>query len=959
VESVQQSGRRWRPSLLATAVTGVVVAVSLTAFVVTRGIIYDQEDRLLDERRAEVGVLLQSSFGAAEAALRALAGVGAAAGDGAAADDAAAARAVFERSAEPIVTSDGVTVAAAVDDGAGGFEVSAAVGDRITVGSTLTGERAEVAARAWREGRLATELLDGDGPIAWLVVAAPAAGPVPAVALQESPIPRVPVPPSPGSPFGEMRAVLYASPNPNAEKILLTTERDGRRIEHGSEAVLDIGVERWLLVVGAREPLVGGLAHVAPWLLLAGGLVAAVLAGAVAETSTRRRSYALALVDERTRALRDALTERDETRAFLERLLDAGPVAVVRSTLPFSRLSYVSPNIERLFGHRVEDASVDGFLLDHVHPDDRAAFDEALDRLTQGASASTVDVRFRHANGDERWVTIDIVPERRGPNGDEEPAAATETSAPAAVAYLQDVDDRRRLEHVQREAQRAAEAANQAKSDFLSRMSHELRTPLNAVIGFAQLLEMDDLTVTQRDSVHQIVRGGEHLLDLINEVLDIARIETGRLRLSLEPVRLDDVVHEVVDLVRPLAVARGIAIPYKVPQTCGCHVYGDRQRLKQVLLNLIGNAVKYNRDHGRVDVDCEPVSDGRVRVRVADTGPGIAPEKLEMVFTPFERLDAETTGIEGTGLGLALARGLVDAMGGELGVESTVGVGSTFWVDLALTSAPVELAEAADSPPAPPEPARVSTVLYIEDNLSNVRLVERILAHRPHIRPIVAMQGQMGIELAQRHHPDLVLLDLNLPDMDGEEVLARLKAEPGCSDIPVVVVSADATARQIARLRASGASDYLTKPLDVARFLQVLDAHVGGPQPVATNLPRARREPIAMSILDTDVLSGLLELVGAGDGLAEMVATFKDESSARVESLRRAVASGDRAAVHDLAQSLRSIAGTFGDVTTMRVCSTLQEHAARGDDDMLVQLVDDLELALARSQRELDGYLTT
>jgi CheY-like chemotaxis protein/anti-sigma regulatory factor (Ser/Thr protein kinase) len=316
---------------------------------------------------------------------------------------------------------------------------------------------------------------------------------------------------------------------------------------------------------------------------------------------------------------------------------------------------------------------------------------------------------------------------------------------------------------------------------------------------------------------------------------------------SIEPVRVDEVVNDAIDLVRPLANARSITFPTRVGGACTCHVQGDRQRLKQVLLNLLGNAVKYNRDHGRVELGCQHMPNGRIRISVTDSGPGIAPDKLALVFTPFERLDAEKSAVEGTGLGLALARGLVDAMGGELGVDSVVGQGTTFWVELDMVATPLAVLDSSH-PDEPFDATRpqARTVLYIEDNLSNVRLVERILARRAHIRTIVAMQGELGVELAREHEPDLVLLDLNLPDIDGEEVLARLRSEPTNRDVPVVIVSADATTRQIERLLSSGATAYLTKPLDVDQFLRIIDEHLGATVPVTTpvktiDLPRPGR----------------------------------------------------------------------------------------------------------------------
>lgn len=369
-----------------------------------------------------------------------------------------------------------------------------------------------------------------------------------------------------------------------------------------------------------------------------------------------------------------------------------------------------------------------------------------------------------------------------------------------------------------------AERANMAKSEFLSRMSHELRTPLNAILGFAQLLEMDDLNADQRENVHHIVRGGNHLLDLINEVLDISRVETGRLSISIEPVPLVTLIEETVALVRPLASAEGISVSSVVPDDLdSAHVMADRQRLKQVLLNLLANGIKYNRPKGKVGLVLVESGD-RLHVEIRDTGPGIDEDQLEHLFTPFERLGAETTSVEGTGLGLALSKGLAEAMRAEIRVSSEVGVGTTFCVDLERAADP----NAAHAAPLSEELAAVagdqtSTVLYVEDNLSNLTLVQSILEHRPGIKLLSATNGRSGIETAIRHAPDMILLDLNLPDVNGDEVLRKLRRDQRTASIPVVMVSADATPRQIERFKSAGALDYLTKPIDVKRFLRVVD----------------------------------------------------------------------------------------------------------------------------------------
>jgi signal transduction histidine kinase/CheY-like chemotaxis protein len=375
------------------------------------------------------------------------------------------------------------------------------------------------------------------------------------------------------------------------------------------------------------------------------------------------------------------------------------------------------------------------------------------------------------------------------------------------------------------EANRRLRAADLAKSEYLSRMSHELRTPLNAILGFAQLLEMDELREDQQESLGYILSAARHLLALINEVLDIAAIEAGRLSLSLEPIWVADVVSETVSLIRPLADQQGILL-VSPTRTCLAHVLGDHQRLKQILLNLLSNAVKYNRPAGSVHLTCEDVANERLRVKVADTGPGIPPEALERLFVPFERLGSEHSAIEGTGLGLPLSKRLAEAMGGALEL-ATDPQGSTFWVELPLVEAPAS-AGAGQATVRLPEPERSEqsgpdlTVLYIEDNVSNLQLVERVMQRRG-IALISAMRPQLGLDLASEHRPDLILLDLHLPDMPGQEVFRRLQANAKTADIPVVVLSADARPTLITRMLDQGVRAFLTKPLDVKQLLELID----------------------------------------------------------------------------------------------------------------------------------------
>jgi signal transduction histidine kinase/ActR/RegA family two-component response regulator len=373
-----------------------------------------------------------------------------------------------------------------------------------------------------------------------------------------------------------------------------------------------------------------------------------------------------------------------------------------------------------------------------------------------------------------------------------------------------------------------ADRANRAKSEFLGRMSHELRTPLNAILGFGQLLEMGTLAAKQREGVEHILRAGRHLLRLIDEVLDISRIEAGRLQLSLEPVPVEATLRHAIDLVRPLARAHDVSVQLE-PVDERLHVLADRQRLQQVLLNFLSNAIKYNRAGGTVTASCARGEGSRLAVTVTDTGPGIAPDKLARLFVPFDRLGAEGSGIEGTGLGLALSKSLVEAMGGAIRVQSREDEGSTFAVELLLVAGPVEAADAAPVPAPVPgdsgQPAR--TVLYIEDNVSNLRLVESVLSHRPGVHVLSAMLGGVGLELARHHRPDLILLDRHLPDIAGDQVFALLREDARTRHIPVVILSADAIPEGALRLLDAGVREYLTKPLDVRKLLAVVDETLG------------------------------------------------------------------------------------------------------------------------------------
>jgi len=379
-------------------------------------------------------------------------------------------------------------------------------------------------------------------------------------------------------------------------------------------------------------------------------------------------------------------------------------------------------------------------------------------------------------------------------------------------------------------ARREAEMANAAKSEFLSRMSHELRSPLTAIMGFAELLSHSGLDEKQQQRAALIRQTGDHLSSLVNEVLDLSRIEAGDISISAEPVALLPLIDESLELMRPLADARSIMLNPPEFEADTWYVFADNQRLKQVLINLISNAVKYNRQDGAVRVQVTQADADFVRITVEDTGPGLEPAAVAKLFTPFERLEAAATDVEGTGLGLALSRRLIEAMGGQIGVDSTPGSGSRFWIEARLAE-PVAVRRThtkSDGLLDVREYPAERVLLYIDDTLANITLIEGILEQRPNVRLIPAMLGRLGLELAHQHRPDLILLDIHLPDINGEEVLQQLQADESTRAIPVVILSADAT-RDRDPLLAAGARAFLTKPIAMRQLLEALDSHLSEP----------------------------------------------------------------------------------------------------------------------------------
>jgi len=380
-------------------------------------------------------------------------------------------------------------------------------------------------------------------------------------------------------------------------------------------------------------------------------------------------------------------------------------------------------------------------------------------------------------------------------------------------------------------ARSEAEHANLAKSEFLSRMSHELRTPLNSILGFTQLLDMGELLPVQKKGVNHILHSGKHLLSLINEVLDISRIESGEFSISMEPIQLLNIIRDITDVMGPIIKEKQISLNLINSPNNKLFVLSDNQRLNQVLLNLLNNAVKYNRKGGSVSIECETSSrkhegNDYVRISIKDTGIGISQENILKLFKPFERIGAEKTETEGSGLGLAVVKKLIDAMKGFIGVESEVGKGSTFWIELILCKNQNESADKYNNLYVNNTELiqQSGCILYIEDNISNFELIEQVLnLQRPNIRLITNKNGKMAVELAIEYKPDLIFLDINLPDIDGSEVIKLLQLEEKTKSIPVIIISADAMSHQIEKLMKAGCKDYLCKPIDIKILLQSVD----------------------------------------------------------------------------------------------------------------------------------------
>ena len=516
------------------------------------------------------------------------------------------------------------------------------------------------------------------------------------------------------------------------------------------------------------------------------------------------------------------LDQRLRDQQFYTRSLIESNIDALIATDPSGIISDVNKQMEALTG-RTRDELIGAPFKDYFTDAGRA--EAGIKRVLSETKLTNYELTARARDGKETVVSYNATT-----------FYDRDRTLQGVFAAARDITERKILDHALQEtnlalqsAKLAAERANLAKSDFLSNMSHELRSPLNAILGFAQLMVSGTPTPTlaQRQSIDQILQAGWYLLELINEILDLALIESGKLSLSPEPTSLADVLNDCRGMIEPLALKHGIAVTF--PRLVDTpFVKADRTRLKQILINLLSNAIKYNRAGGSVEVFCTMSATQRTRIAVHDTGSGLTPEKLAQLFQPFNRLGQESGAEEGTGIGLVVSKRLTELMGGEIGAESTVGVGSVFWIELHATHAPrlvsVAIEHKADTRALAPSDAPLHTLLCVEDNPANLMLVAKLLERRPDIQLLMATDGIRGIEKARAARPDVILMDINLPGISGLIALGILAEDPETASIPVIALSANAMPSDIEKGLAAGFFRYLTKPIKVQEFMDTLDS---------------------------------------------------------------------------------------------------------------------------------------
>ena len=585
------------------------------------------------------------------------------------------------------------------------------------------------------------------------------------------------------------------------------------------ETGLQIGGQQWLLRIDAPLGQVPDAGYANAWLFSTVGLLSAGMLAALLLTVTGRTRRIEAAVAERTADLQREVAERQRTESALREseqrlrnIFDQAPIGIVYTNLA-GRVRDANPKLREMLGYGPDELA-QHTIGDLAHDADRAELAQGLGRLLRGELPELHSrSRLRHRNGQTLWVRMNwrVL---RGPDDQQQ----------RLVAVIEDITEQLRREEAE-QGRQLAESANQAKNDFLSRMSHELRTPLNAMLGFGQLLDLDQrprLATHQLGWVAHVLRAGWHLLEMINDMLDLSRIDAGMLKLSPAPIDLAPLVAHCISMVEPAALAGSITLSTHIAAHAP-PVLGDATRLKQVISNLLSNAVKYNTPGGSVAVTARALGGQWLEVRVHDTGLGLSPAQMAELFQPFNRLGRESSDTEGTGIGLVISRRLAELMGGELHAESTEGQGATFVLTLPLASG---LDDAPAGNPADEDSGlryRHRRVHYVEDNETNVEVMRGMLLQRPQVALAVSTLGLDGLVAIRSQRPDLILLDMHLPDVDGLELLRQLQRDPLCADIPVVVVSADATPAGIEQALAAGARHYLTKPVKLAGLLQVLD----------------------------------------------------------------------------------------------------------------------------------------
>ena len=590
------------------------------------------------------------------------------------------------------------------------------------------------------------------------------------------------------------------------------------------ETGVQIGGQQWLLRIDASLGQVPDAGYANAWLFSTVGLLSAGMLAALLLTVTGRTRRIEAAVAERTADLQREVAERQRTESALSEseqrfrnIFDHAPIGILYADLA-GRVRDANPKLREMVGYGPDELA-QHTIGDLAHDDDRAELALGLGCLLRGELPEVHSrSRLRHRDGQTLWVRMNwrVL---RGPDGQQQ----------RLVAVIEDITEQLRREDAE-QGRQLAESANQAKNDFLSRMSHELRTPLNAMLGFGQLLDLDQrprLANHQLGWVAHVLRAGWPLLEMINDMLDLSRIDAGMLKLTPVPIDLAPLVAHCISMVEPAAVAGGITLRVHIGAATP-PVLGDATRLKQVMSNLLSNAVKYNTRGGSVAVHARALAGQRLEIRVHDTGLGLSPAQMAELFQPFNRLGRESSDTEGTGIGLVISRRLAELMGGELHAESTEGQGATFVLTLPLA------AGRDDAPAGSPagEDAglryRHRWVHYVEDNETNVEVMRGMLLQRPQVSLAVSTLGLDGLVAIRTQRPDLILLDMHLPDVDGLELLRQLQRDPLCADIPVVVVSADATPAGIEQALAAGARHYLTKPVNLAGLLAVLDELLEG-----------------------------------------------------------------------------------------------------------------------------------